>query len=195
MSLDLRIIDVARKIALIAHRLPALGYRFDDPAAAFPGIEADTDAAIARIEREVGTIPLALKLFWTRVGSVNFIGRHEDWDGCDYPDPLVIYPPSIAAFELDEFLGDRAERLRSNVPYRIPIAPDYYHKEGVSGGMWYNLSVPAIADDPPLNDEPHRTTFVNYLELAVRWGGFSGLDGCKHHNWPIARILDGLRTG
>ena len=59
-----------------------------------------------------------------------------------------------------------------DAPYCVPVAPDAYHKQNVSGGMWYNLSVPAVTDDPPLNDERHRTTFVGYLELALRWGGF-----------------------
>jgi hypothetical protein len=40
----------------------------------------------------------------------------------------------------------------------------------VSGGMFYNISVPAVADDPPLNDEWHATTFVDYLETAIRGG-------------------------
>jgi hypothetical protein len=190
MSLENRILAVGHQIATIARRLPTLGYVLEDPTAAFPGPEPDTDAAIERIDREIGALPLTLKLFWRRVGGVNFIGHHDEWTGCDYPDPLVVHPPSVAIFELDEFLGDQDERLRSNFPYLVPIAPDYYHKENVSGGMWYNLSVPAAADDPPLNDEPHGTTFVGYLELAVRWAGFPGLDRCADHNWPIHRILE-----
>src|SRR5690349_10633979 len=105
MAIEDRIVIAGRRIASIAHRLPELGYTFDAPDDAFPGPEPDTDAAIDRIEREVGPLPLAIKLFWRRVGSVNFIGRHEDWDGYEYPDPLVVYPPSQAAFALDEFLA------------------------------------------------------------------------------------------
>jgi hypothetical protein len=57
--------------------------------------------------------------------------------------------------------------------------------------MWYNLSVPAVADDPPLNDEWHHTTFVSYLELAVQWGGFPGLADCPGHTWPVAELVRG----
>jgi hypothetical protein len=198
MSLETRILRVGEQTATIARRLPALGYEFGDPSAAFPGPEAGTEEAIERIEREIGTLPLALKLFWRLVGSVNFMGPHGGWtvveypwDGPEYPDPLVVYPPSQAIFELDEFLGDREERMRCTFPYLVPIAPDDKHKDNVSGGMWYNLSVPAVADDPPLNDERHRTTFVNYLELAVRWGGFPGLDRCPEHDWPLEEITGG----
>jgi hypothetical protein len=195
MSLEARILKVGRQIATIARRLPSLEYRFRDPSAALPGPEPGTDAAIERIEREVGTLPLGIKLFWRLVGSVDFTGPHGDWtvveypwDGCDCPDPLVVYPPSLAISELDEFLGDREERVRCDFPYLVPIAPDFKCKDNVSGGMFYNLSVPAVDDDPPLNDERHRTTFVSYLELAVRWGGFPGLDRCSGHNWPLREI-------
>jgi hypothetical protein len=93
---------------------------------------------------------------------------------------------------LDEFLADREERLRCNFPYLVPIAPDYYHKADVSGGMWYNVSVPAVADDPPLNDEPHHITLVAYLELAVQWAGFPGLADCPGHSWPVAELIRGI---
>lgn len=189
MPLEDRIITAGRRLERIAGRLASRGYLFDEPAAVFPGPQAGTDAAIDRIEREIGALPLALKVFWRDVGSVNFMGEHPDWEGCEYPDPIVVFPPSVAIGELEEFLGDREERMRCNFPYLVPVAPDAYHKENVSGGMWYNLSVPAVADDPPLNDERHRTTFASYLELAVRWGGFPGLDRCREHNWPLAELV------
>lgn len=196
MSLEARILRVGEQTAKIARRLPALGYRFKRPTAVFPGPEPGTEEAIERIEREVGKLPLALKTFWRVVGSVDFTAHYRTWRpveypwaGCEYPDPLVVYPPSAAIAELEEFLDDREERMRCDFPYFVPIAPDDAHKDNVSGGMWYNMDVPAVADDPPLNDERHRTTFVSYLELAVRWGGFPGLDRCPEHNWPLRELV------
>jgi hypothetical protein len=198
MSLEARILRVGERTASIARRLPTLGYRFKHPSSVFPGPEPGTDGAIARIEREIGTLPLALKLFWRLVGSVDLTAHYRasrpveyPWPSCEYPDPLVVYPPSTAVAELDEFLGDREERMRCNFPYVVPIAPDDVHKDNVSGGMWYNLSVPAVAEDPPLNDEWHQTTFVNYLELAVRWGGFQSLERCPEHGWPLRELVGG----
>jgi hypothetical protein len=191
MPLELRILAVRQQIDAIAGRLPTLGYRFTEPHNAFPGPEAGTEAAI---EREVGALPDVIKLFWRLIGSVNLIGAHADWSGCEYPDPLVVYPPSVAISELDKFLADREERTRCNLPYAVPIAPDAYHKENVSGGMWYNLTIPAVAEDPLLNDERHQTTFTSYLELAVRWGGFPGLEQSEHHDWPLRQILGGSVT-
>jgi hypothetical protein len=116
MSLEARILTVGEQIAKIARRLPSLGYEFQRPSAVFPGPEPATEDAIARIEREAGALPLALKAFWRSVGSVDFTARHRrsqpvdyPWAGCEYPDPLVVYPPSAAISELDEFLGDREE--------------------------------------------------------------------------------------
>jgi hypothetical protein len=154
----------------------------------FPGAESGTTEAIARIEREAGMLPFALKSFWHQCGSIDFRGWHRDWVGCDYPDPLVVFPPSVALWELEQFLADRAERLRCGFPYLVPIVPDSYTKAGDSGGMWYNVSVPAVADDPPLNEEWHQLSFVSYLELAVHWAGFPGLSDCLGHNWPVAEL-------
>ena len=189
-ALEQRILAAGDAIARIVGRLRALEYEFGNPDGVLPGPEPGTEAAIARIEREVGPLPLALKLFWRHVGSVDLTGRPPaGWDGCEYPDPLVVAPPSHAVVELKGFLADRAERLRRNYPYVVPIAPDEYHKADASGGMFYNVSVPAAADDPRLNDERHTLTFVAYLELAVRWGGFPGLDRCRdRHTWPLAAL-------
>src|SRR6516165_10812912 len=137
MTLESRINALGDSVRLVVKRLTECGFLFDRPAEACPGPQIGAAAAIARIEREVGVLPLALKLFWRKVGSVDLCGYHPDWGGCDYPDPLVVYPPSVAIQELDEFLGDKEERLRCNFPYLVPIAPDDYHKADVSGGMWY----------------------------------------------------------
>src|SRR5947207_106908 len=140
MTLESRIDLVSNSIRLLVNRLTECGFQFERPADVFPGPESGASAAIARIEREVGAIPLALKLFWQRVGSVDLCGSHPEWRGCDFPDPLLVYPPAVAIQELDEFLADKEERLRCRFPYLVPIAPDFKHKANVSGGMWYNLT-------------------------------------------------------
>jgi len=193
MTLETRINAVGDSIRLLMKRLTERGFEFGRPSEVLPGPENGTTEAIARIEREVGAVPLALRLFWQRVGSVNFWGSHPEWEGYEYPDPLVVYPPSAAIEELEEFLADREGRLRCTFPYIVPIAPDAKHKEGVSGGMWYNVSVAAGSDDPPLNDEPHQTTFVAY-ELAVQWAGFPGLS-YGPGTWPIAELVREIHLG
>ena len=198
MSIEERIDVIGKRLKIIKRRLIEDNFQFDYEDEVFPGPGPDIVEAIHRIENEVGIVPLSLKLFWQRIGSVNFCGGHPDWEfdpGCEpetYADPIVIYPPSVAIEELEEFLSDKEERLRCNLPYVVPIAPDFYHKADVSGGMFYNISIPAITDDPPLNEEWHQTTFLNYLEIAVKWAGFLGLERYPNHTWPIAKLVQGL---
>ena len=191
MRLDERILAVGRDLRQLADNLGGLGYQFYALDEVLPGPTPDTESAIERVERDIGPLPEAIKLFWRTVGPVNSIGDHPDWQECEYPDPVVVFPPPYAAEEVGEFLADRPRRLAHNFPYLVPVAPDPLHKQGVSGGMWYNLDAPAVADDPPLNAERHRTTFAAYLELAIRWGGFAGLDQCPGHDYP----LDAIRRG
>jgi hypothetical protein len=56
----------------------------------------------------------------------------------------------------------------------MPIAPDNYHKNNVSGGPPYSIIVPNKAIDAKLENEWHTTTFVNYLRICFRHGGFPG---------------------
>lgn len=172
--LDTRIRAIHQRLKRIESNLRQLGYEFADDRLVMPGPERGSLDAIARIEAEVGTVPQALKRFWLIVGGVDFSGGHPDWSGCEYPDPLIVEPPSSAVAELDEFMADKEERLRCNYPYCIFIAPDSYHKAGVSGGEPYSIDVPATGDNPRLRNEPHETTLLEYLELATQWGGVSG---------------------
>lgn len=194
MTLENRINKIGDSIRLVVNRLEARGFVFDRPPEVFPGPESDATEAIARIESEVGAVPLALKLFWLNIGSVDLCGFHPEWTGCDNPEALLVYPPSYAIYELEEFLSDKTERLKCGFPYLIPIAPDDLHKIGLSGGMWYNVAVPTVADDPPLNNERHRTTFVAYLEEAIKWAGFPGLGNCHRHTWPIEELVHGIQS-
>ncbi len=82
--------------------------------------------------------------------------------------------------------------MRYDFRYVIPISADQYHKSDVSGGMWYNVDCPSSADDPIINDERHKLPFLDYLELALKLGGFLGLDKCPRHTWPLADLLIGV---
>lgn len=188
LAIDSRIESIADALSLLVRRLQVLGYDFADSQRVLPGPESDVDSSIRRIEAEVGPVPYALAAFWRRVGSIDLRGSHHEWIGCDYPDPLVIEPVSVAITELDEFIADREERMRYEFPYAIPISGDEYHKEDVSGGMWYNVSCPATSADPVINAERHHKTFLGYLELALKWGGFPGLDRVSGHTWPIQHL-------
>ena len=193
-EVDARVETIAKGLQLLVRRLQQLGYEFARPEFVLPGPEPAVDSHIRQIELVIGTVPYALAAFWRRVGSVDLCGSHPDWLGCGYPDPLFVYPSSEAVNELDDFVADREERLRCNFPYVIPISPDDGHKANVSGGMWYNVCCPAASDDPLLNDERHRVTFLTYLELSLNCGGFLGLDGLTDHSWPLLQLTVDVNT-
>lgn len=191
-DLQERIAGIGVQLAALRGRLLRLGYQFREPELVLPGPATDVEDVISQIESEAGRVPEALKCFYRRIGSVNFLGAHPEWGGCEYPDALVVDPISVALGELDNLRNDREEYLAANEVFRLPIAPDAFHKEDVSGGMWYNVAIPSEGDDPALADEPHETTFLNYLEIAIRWGGFPGLESSPDHDWPLAEIVGGV---
>jgi hypothetical protein len=190
-SLQSRVDALGHHICLIAARLEQLGFRFERPREVFPGPEPDAQGAIERIEAAVGSLPQSLKQFWLRVGSVDFSGHHPKWQGCEYRDQLIVFPPSTALKELQEFLSDQEERLRANDPYCVPIAPDIFHKADVSGGPPYGLAVPATEEDPPLVNALPPVSFLEHVERALRYGGFPGLADCAQHTWPLADLVRG----
>ncbi|HEV8070470.1 MAG TPA: hypothetical protein VGP76_22335 [Planctomycetaceae bacterium] len=141
-DIDRRIDEIAASLKSLVTRLRAAGFVFYHPNDVFPGVESDVEL------REVGPVPYALAAFWRRIGSVDLTGSHPNWTGCEYPDPLFVYPALTAAAEVDDFLANRAIGLEVEFPYKIPIAPDSFHKENVSGGMWYNVDCPATDHNP-----------------------------------------------
>jgi hypothetical protein len=75
--------------------------------------------------------------------------------------------------------------------HRIPLAPDDLHKANISGDAYY-MEVPNQSADAPFQDW-HHTTFVNYLRIAFRWGGFPGWE--RYPNRPdkeLAHLAEGL---
>jgi hypothetical protein len=178
--IDARINRIADALPVIVNRLGDLGFSFYHPERVLPGPEPNTAESIARIESEIGAVPYAVAGFWRQVGSVDLTGTHDEWYGCEYPDSLVVLAASDAIGELDDFLADREERLAAD--------------EDVRGGMWYSVDCPANDDNPIVNDERHKATFLDYLDLAIYWGGFPGLDNADHHNWPIETLSTGLRN-
>lgn len=173
-------------------RLCEAGYEFANPDAALPGPGPSVQATLAKMENAVGPVPLTLRLFYERIGSVTFTGFHPAWHGCDYSDPIVVFAIEDAATELEDYLYDPAAYVATFDGFRLPIAPDSLHKSEVSGGMWYGVALPNQEPDPPLLEEWHHTTFLDYLETAIRFGGFPGLERCPNHNWPIADLISGI---
>lgn len=160
-----------------------------------------TPAGLAELEDLVGPLPLSLRAFYEVVGSVNLVGRFPpgtfgaaEVEGrhlrplvgpnleapfnpaFDYElDPLFVYSLEMSLVLLRDWRDRRAKYGQPILPYRLPIGPDCFFKYAMSGGGQYSVEVPCLAADAPLLLEWHQTTLVNYLRIALHWGGFPGL--------------------
>ena len=179
---------INRQFKAIKSYLDGSGYRFDRPDNVMPGPSSAVERIIARINLEVGAIPASITEFWRVVGSVDFCGEHPDWRADDFADAVVVWPPEAAEAELEDFIADRDEYTKAFGGFRIPISPDCFHKADVSGGMWYGIAIPDDQQDPPLLEERHETTFLNYLDIAMEWGGFPGIQYARNHSWPLTEL-------
>ncbi len=139
----------------------------------------DVMARINELESLVGTLPLSLSAWYEIVGSVNFIGTYSAWDLLRLEhgtDPLFVYPLDVA-LDMAHTYTDMGVWQADPV---LSLAPDEYHKFGVSGAGAYGIRLPCEAADAPLLLEWHNTTFVNYLRICFRWAGFPGLERAPH---------------
>lgn len=179
---------VRRNLDLLIPRLHNLGYVFgfvphpeedmDDLEIAYPPVFTPPDAMmrerISRLEQVVGFLPLSVRAFYEVVGGVNLIGRHPHWEPYDR-DALMV---DVLNEDLLEDCCNEYDEERAC--WYLSIAPDHYFKDGVGGDGPYEIALPNAAVDAPLLLEWHETTFINYLRIALQWGGFPG----------FARILE-----
>ena len=155
-----------------------------------------------RLEQRIGPLPLSLRAFYEVVGEVNFVGdipdAWHDWRSVpDSLDAIYVYPAAVALEEAtswqeeygditeeewdlpgkdeDDLCDARAYYALPHDCWLVPIAPDEWHKYGISGCGGYDIAIPSPTADARLLTERHRTTFVNYLRICFRWAGFSGL--------------------
>jgi hypothetical protein len=112
-------------------------------------------------------------------------------------DPLVVEP---YFGDLEEGMGDGEDdedageaEMEGSGPYEVVIAPDVVHKTGYSGGSPYYICFPDPAADAPLRGDEDYGTFIEYLRVCFRWGGFPGLRAsAKPPREELAYLTQGL---
>ncbi len=187
-------------IEILRARLERIGYRFAYPDEAVMPPRPDVHRCIEELERRVGPMPLALRAWYEIVGSVNFIGYHPHWDETAYTDPLVVDPIDMALEEYSIWREACREFGREAMgPFNAPLAPDYYHKTDIVSAphrsvVVYRIILPNPAADAPVRDEPHQTTFVNYLRTCFRWGGFPGFEYADERPADLEHLVKGLKA-
>jgi hypothetical protein len=179
---------VRRNADILAERLAARGW-----VALSGSLRTEPNQQGAKVIQRIETLtsaalPASLRAFWMVVGGIDLIWDHggdvELSDlgiGIDMAamDPLAIDSPDRAAYVLDEWRDQRAgidPELAD--PFRLDLAPCAAHKANAGSGPPYGVELPFVGADPYFINEPHNLTFVDYLRLAFRWGGFPGLE--KH---------------
>lgn len=186
---------VRYNVELLIPRLHDLGYQFgegffedmspeeramvENDAPIFKEPDPKTPEKVLLLEQLTGTLPLSLKCWYEEVGSINLVGlfpSHSDRGfGLEYGcilDPLFIYSIEMAIKMVTRYINKGVW----NRDPSLALSPDNYFKYGFGGSGAYTIKLPCKAFDAPLLLERHHTTFINYLRLCFRWGGFPGLE-------------------
>jgi hypothetical protein len=190
---------MARNIERILGHLQRSGYLFGrdgqyspDPSSAWQRPSSAAASSLRSLLGAVGPLPLALTSWWSTIGGVSLAGYFPDIESPEsvpYADPLTVFNVDDVAAEMAEMRADRS--LPRKPPYYLPIAPDIFHKAGVSGGAPYEVVVPDAGLDCPLTNVIVLTsspsavrpwievetneTLVEYLARSFAWAGFPGL--------------------
>lgn len=212
---------VARNADRIAANLRAMGWPLHDHARrsahhvpearnAFTGEvrmahDVDVDALLADTERRIGgRLPVALEAYWRGVGQIDFSpvldAELPDWvDDVDVEelDPLVVWGPDFVLGSVDDWCARVEEAGEPELadPLALEIAPDRFHKMGISGGGPYEIAVPDARADPPVLGAPETLPLLAYLEHAIAWGGMPGLARSAALSPRVVEALASLRTG
>ena len=148
-------------------------------------------ANLQRFEKDAGSLPLSLRVWFEIVGSVTFAGKHpvlSPDDGTVFPDPLVVVPFSQILRDWDH---SPPEVGVDGQAFVAEIAPAAARKASGAGGS-YQVTLPSVGMDALLENEPHQLPFVEYLRLAFQWGGFPGFERAARKPKEIEFLTEGL---
>jgi hypothetical protein len=154
---------------------------------------------IRKLEQKGMFLPLSLRAWVEEVGDVNLAGAHPAlcfWEDAAFPgiyaDPLTVFLDhfmlEIEAWVEESDAGGEPGILSPVVGWdaeakaRLAVADDQ-----LDDG--YAIELPDAAADAPLCGEPRETTFVNYLRIAFRWGGFPGWEHQPHAPEKALKLL------
>lgn len=157
--------------------------RYDDETVEAPD-RGDLDTQLASIERMVGSrLPVMLEAFWRVVGAIDWSPEPDErlpaWAvdlDLERIDPLCVGGLDGTWYRLDEW-SEARERMKHPElagSARAWIAPDRFHKMGISGGASYELELDGTVD-PRVLEAPENLQLLPYLQNALRWGGLPGI--------------------
>jgi hypothetical protein len=152
--------------------------------AVFSPPTAEGIAWIRELEEKNLLLPLSLRAWAEEVGDVSLAGAHPRlsfWEGKKFPgvyaDPLMVTLDHLelqAEGWLEEHEdGDDPEDLEVVIGWDAKAKARLAIEDELLD-YGYTVELPNPAADIAVDGEPHKTTFVGYLRIAFRWGGFPG---------------------
>ncbi len=197
-------------VELLIQRLDGMGYEFWDAKQSrgkavdhlkdkdvFIPPARDEKRQLDEWERRGVILPLSLRMWMEEVGRVDLTGshpalsflEHEDNFPGIYADPLMVIPNADSIEDMMGLAGDKETDLFISHDARDKAAVGM--NELLDSAYW--MEAPNPAADGWLKGYQNEITFVDYLRLSFRWGGFPGWkDQTKRPEGDIAALTDGL---
>ena len=173
-------------IELLVGRLKQLDYRFLHEELVYRPCTKEEQQALGEMERHGVIIPLSFRAFLEAVGTVDLIGSHPalnpvDGDRARRPGgPILSSDPLEFSgyFELGLLFDGWEDTISEDRPTASwEVGGDAEDKTRLGDEErdgCYTVRLPNSAADAVLEGEAHEITFVEYLRLSFRWGGFPG---------------------
>ncbi len=156
---------------------------------------------IPGMEKKGFFLPLALRAWIEEVGHVCLIGAHPTlsfFEGVGFPgvyaDPFMMLPD---LYELEGWLEEaKGSKEIPTLDAVVGWTAQAKARLGVADEQLdygYAISLPDPAADAPLKGERHGVSFVEYLRIVFRWGGFPGWEQQeKRPEEELGFLTDGL---
>ncbi|MER7420837.1 hypothetical protein ABT346_29320 [Micromonospora peucetia] len=143
------------------------------------------------LEERLSPLPMVLSSWMRIVGDVWLVGTHPQWPSSAAADPLVLelagsrYPDS----DIREYFAEEIEAWQEDhdEPFLLPVAPDHFHKDNVSGGGPYGIILPDASADAHFVGEAGMP-LVAYLNWVFQHGGFPRPTGAQAQ-WQVIHQL------
>ncbi|ANH81770.1 hypothetical protein A8C56_12955 [Niabella ginsenosidivorans] len=149
---------------------------------------------LVNIVKPFGFLPLSFLELYKYIKNVSLILDTGFQKKYPYSDP--IYIESIS--NILEICGDGSwqEDMEENEEEALPVylyfSPDYYHKDGVSGGEPYGIEISKTqkVDGTVFNTPYGEIPFIEYLRICFDHVGFPGIDKTENPFKDVAAELN-----
>lgn len=147
---------------------------------------SNTEELLKRLSETVsiyGYVPLSLVYFYRIVGGVNFAWNYDEYPSIlwEMADPIQVSSlDDLVSYVSDEYWKEDMKEYLDDPTYGnafLEISADDLHKDNISGGPPYSIQITKEKSiDSKVLNEANNTTFINYLRICFKYGGFPGME-------------------